>query len=133
MTPEALRSVREELGYSQARLARELGLTRQAVSLWELGDRQIPDLAWREILRVRARVEAQRTLAQAGIAPGPCAWSVAWGLQGEPDATEFSRHLELCAACTSALAWLTARVGLGVLSGETLRRTGERAAAARRS
>jgi hypothetical protein len=127
MTPEALRAVREELGFSQARLARELKLTRQAVSLWELGDRQIPELAWREILRVRARFEAQRSLDGAGdTAPGPCSWAMKWGLHGPPDAAGFARHLETCSACTSALAWLTARVGLGMLTHETLRLSGAR-------
>ena len=35
--------LRRKTGWSQAETAKRMGCTRQAVSLWELGDREIPE------------------------------------------------------------------------------------------
>ena len=42
MTPDTIRTIRAELGYSQAELARRMGVTVTTVSRWETGLRR-PD------------------------------------------------------------------------------------------
>ena len=42
MTPKALKAWRKENGYSQARLAKVLGVATMTVSRWERGVREIP-------------------------------------------------------------------------------------------
>lgn len=42
MTPQDMRSLRERRGWSQADLAKQLGVHYSAVSLWEAGKRRIP-------------------------------------------------------------------------------------------
>jgi DNA-binding transcriptional regulator YiaG len=39
-SPRAARLIREQVGISQARLARELGVHRTAVTKWETGERR---------------------------------------------------------------------------------------------
>jgi transcriptional regulator with XRE-family HTH domain len=42
MTPDELKRRRKNLGWTQVRLAQEMGTTQQSVSLWENGERPIP-------------------------------------------------------------------------------------------
>lgn len=60
MTPQELRARRLALGLRQVDLARALGVTKQAVWLWEAGRRGLPpylDLALRELERRREEAE----------------------------------------------------------------------------
>ena len=45
MTPDTLQALRRRLGWTQQRLANELGVTVTAVSRWDLGVRRITPLA----------------------------------------------------------------------------------------
>jgi DNA-binding transcriptional regulator YiaG len=45
MTPAALKSLRASLGWSQHRLAEELGVQRNTVNRWEMGTNPIPSMA----------------------------------------------------------------------------------------
>jgi DNA-binding transcriptional regulator YiaG len=45
MTPDTLQALRRRLGWTQRRLANELGVTTTAVSRWEQGVRAITPLA----------------------------------------------------------------------------------------
>jgi transcriptional regulator with XRE-family HTH domain len=42
MKPEQLKQFRKSRGWSQKRLADELGVIQQAISKWEAGKREIP-------------------------------------------------------------------------------------------
>jgi transcriptional regulator with XRE-family HTH domain len=42
MTPEELRTVRKEMGMTQVQLATALGMTSNAVAMWERGERPMP-------------------------------------------------------------------------------------------
>lgn len=42
MTPETLKSTRLSLGLTQVQLAKKLGVTGRAVSMWETGMRKVP-------------------------------------------------------------------------------------------
>ncbi|WP_447978137.1 helix-turn-helix domain-containing protein [Candidatus Nitrospira bockiana] len=41
MTPDELKALRAQLGLTQAELAARIGVTRNAVNLWEMGQRRI--------------------------------------------------------------------------------------------
>lgn len=45
MTPAELKSLRAALGWSQQRLAEELGVERNTVNRWEMGTRKISRMA----------------------------------------------------------------------------------------
>lgn len=45
MTPAVLKKWREKLGYTQASLAAEIGVTVTTISRWENGQRAIPKMA----------------------------------------------------------------------------------------
>lgn len=45
MTPTTLKKLRASLGYSQQRLAEELGVQRNTINRWEMGINQIPPMA----------------------------------------------------------------------------------------
>lgn len=45
MTPSTLKSLRASLGWSQQRLAEELGVQRNTVNRWEMGTNPIPPMA----------------------------------------------------------------------------------------
>ena len=47
MTPQQLKSLRASLGWSQTRLAEELGVARNTVTRWEMGLNPIPPMAQR--------------------------------------------------------------------------------------
>jgi len=49
MTPAILKSIRAALGWSQTRLAEELGVARNTVTRWEMGLNPIPPMAQRLI------------------------------------------------------------------------------------
>lgn len=49
MTSTDLKSIRTGLGWSQTRLAQELGVTRNTVTRWEMGLHPIPPIAQRLI------------------------------------------------------------------------------------
>lgn len=42
MTPADLKDARHALGWSQTRLAEELGVSRRIVQYWESGEQEIP-------------------------------------------------------------------------------------------
>lgn len=41
MTPSDIKKLRAQLGWSQQRLADEIGVARNTVNRWEMGDRKI--------------------------------------------------------------------------------------------
>ena len=45
MTIRKFKELRQDMGYSQAKLAKEMGLTISTVSRWEHGDFPIPKVA----------------------------------------------------------------------------------------
>ncbi len=45
MTIRKFKELRQDIGYSQAKLAKELGVTIRTVSRWEHGDFPIPKVA----------------------------------------------------------------------------------------
>jgi transcriptional regulator with XRE-family HTH domain len=45
MTIRKFRELRQDIGYSQAKLAKEMGVTIRTVSRWEHGDFPIPKVA----------------------------------------------------------------------------------------
>lgn len=47
MKPAELKKLRAALGWSQQRLADELGVQRNTINRWEMGDRRIPPMAER--------------------------------------------------------------------------------------
>lgn len=47
MTPTHLKTLRASLGWSQQRLAEELGVQRNTVNRWEMGINPIPPMAQR--------------------------------------------------------------------------------------
>lgn len=53
MTPADLKSLRAALGWSQQRLADELGVARNTVARWEMGLNKIPPLAERLLQMLR--------------------------------------------------------------------------------
>jgi DNA-binding transcriptional regulator YiaG len=55
MTPESLRTARQQLGLTQAWLAAELGVGRIAVTNWERGARPVPPWLPLAIDGLRAR------------------------------------------------------------------------------
>lgn len=57
MTPAQLKSLRAALGWSQQRLADEMGVARNTVNRWEMGKRNIPKMAERLLQMI---VNAQR-------------------------------------------------------------------------
>lgn len=55
MTPTQLKSIRATLGWSQQRLAEELGVRRNTVTRWEMGLNPIPPMAERLLRMLCAR------------------------------------------------------------------------------
>ncbi len=49
MTPEALKQVRAKLGLTQMELAKQLGVARNTVNRWEMGQRRIAPMVERLI------------------------------------------------------------------------------------
>lgn len=58
MTPTGLKRIRRELGLTQARLAKEIGVDRVTVARWEMGARRITEPVARLIQRLRADGQA---------------------------------------------------------------------------
>lgn len=54
MSPAELKTLRAELGLSQQALADQLGVTRNTVNRWEMGDRNISPMARKLLLTLRA-------------------------------------------------------------------------------
>lgn len=54
MTPAQLKSLRAALGWSQQRLADEMGVARNTVNRWEMGERRITAMA-EKLLRTLSR------------------------------------------------------------------------------
>ena len=54
MTPSQLKSLRATLGWSQQRLADELGVQRNTVNRWEMGVNPIPPMAARLLNTIAA-------------------------------------------------------------------------------
>lgn len=52
MTPADLKSIRTTLGWSQQRLADELGVQRNTVARWEMGVHPIPPMAANLLSRI---------------------------------------------------------------------------------
>lgn len=63
MTPTHLKSLRAALGWSQTRLAEELGVRRNTITRWEMGLNPIPSMAQR-LLKTLAN--PQPTAARPG-------------------------------------------------------------------
>lgn len=55
MTPDALRSLRDRLGLTQAQLGNLLGVTRNTVARWEMGLHPIPRLAVKLLAMMKSR------------------------------------------------------------------------------
>lgn len=55
MTPAELKSIRAALGWSQQRLAEELGVQRNTVNRWEMGTRKISRMAEKMLAFLRKR------------------------------------------------------------------------------
>lgn len=60
MTPASLKSLRTTLGWSQQRLADELGVQRNTVARWEMGLHPIAPIAARLIQSIIARAPGHR-------------------------------------------------------------------------
>lgn len=55
MTPAQLHSLRTNLGWSQTRLAEELGVTRSTINKWEMGLHPVPPMAEKLLSLLSAR------------------------------------------------------------------------------
>jgi DNA-binding transcriptional regulator YiaG len=64
-TPDAFRRIRATIGWSQTRLADELGVTRAAIAQWEGGRRRISGLAARLLVRIQAEQTKTRGKRQS--------------------------------------------------------------------
>lgn len=52
MTPAQLKTIRRRLGLSQAALAKKLGVARNTVTRWEMGQHRLPPMAAHLIRRI---------------------------------------------------------------------------------
>ena len=55
MTPRQLKTLRAALGWSQARLAEALGVSRNTVNRWEMGIRKISPLVVKLLATIKSR------------------------------------------------------------------------------
>lgn len=62
MTPSELLELRKQKGWTQARLAEELGCHQSQVSRWESGKRPVPKWVKKSIARRRRWAENQRNM-----------------------------------------------------------------------
>jgi transcriptional regulator with XRE-family HTH domain len=63
--PERLRRELAALGWTQTKLAEELGVTLRAVRFWVAGDRPIPLYVWRYLEQAAAMRALARSIAPA--------------------------------------------------------------------
>lgn len=59
MTPAHIVTLRATLGWSQSRLARELGLNRSTICKWESGQHPIPPMAQKLLAQLVRRQTGQ--------------------------------------------------------------------------
>lgn len=88
------RSFRDQGGWSQAAVARALGVTQATVSNWERGRRPVPTYAGREMRRILARRSADLP-----DTPTTCNWR---DLYLQESVGRFVMHLESCPYCQRA-------------------------------
>lgn len=55
MTPEEIKAIREVFGWTQADLAREMGVSTNAISRWEQGNRRPRGAAETLLLQIQRR------------------------------------------------------------------------------
>ena len=60
MTIRRFRQLRRSIGYSQAKLAKEMGLTIRTISRWEHGDFPIPKIAELALMTVVFQTEKSK-------------------------------------------------------------------------
>jgi DNA-binding transcriptional regulator YiaG len=65
-TPAAFRRIREAIGWTQGRLAEELGVHRITLAQWEGGRRSIPGPVARLLVRVQAEQQALKRRRKGG-------------------------------------------------------------------
>jgi len=103
VTPEAIRALREELGFTEAELARALGVEVTEVRAWERAER-FPTRRWVTAMeRVRAQGvpaapppnagDAARARAGLGSLARPELWAVVRKLAAHPELLERAREL----------------------------------------
>jgi DNA-binding transcriptional regulator YiaG len=63
MTPASLKSRREQLGLSQAELARQIDISVRTLQNWEIGHRGIPSLTARWLSEQLRRLERRHRTA----------------------------------------------------------------------
>lgn len=71
MTPAQLKSIRATLGWSQQRLADELGVQRNTVARWEMGMHPISPMAARLVESFIARAPGHRKKRDSADIPRP--------------------------------------------------------------
>ena len=105
MTPEEFAIARRKLGWSDEKLAAELGVSPQVVRAWTDGTLRIPKHDAKSVAWHAALVEREAALQAAGIPE--CVWIKAWEAEPLPKRTEdlephFKRvhaHADQCPTC----------------------------------
>ena len=115
MTPEEFAIARGKLGWSDEKLAAELGVSPKAVRGWADGSLRIPKHEAQSVAWHAALVERQAALQAAGIPE--CDWVKAWEAEPLPKRTEdlephFKRvetHADQCPICQERERFLRER------------------------
>jgi transcriptional regulator with XRE-family HTH domain len=60
MTGAQFKKLRESIGYSQARLSKEIDVTIRSITRWETGETPIPKIAEISLKHVAAKAKSKR-------------------------------------------------------------------------